>query len=693
MKKTILIILILISLSIASDPTFSQTQFQNKTSGIEGVSEGSPLEIVKYWQVLAIGALVVAVLLVAIAYAIGIGMEMPHIKAWASTELGQIFANVIIIIALIVSVGFIDVLISQITIASDLSIPECHDPGPSCLQAATNEYLGDYVSTIKSGARSILGNNVDASAWANRRVGIYCTTLLCLQVGLTTTIVGHYVLDMDMYAILFEYYTNLLAFAEAQRFFVNQISFKMGPVILAIGVVARSFFFTRKLGGLLIAIAIGIMFVLPAMYIFDWLTLDMTVTADKAVEDSTIICPKECNLAPPLAYLEDGTQLEEIKDIYAVFSVADSTVADEISEGTMATATASNGDAIGMTVTSCYHDYTAEACPTLCRFLPYPHTLTMCINNTNIQRACANLDQQCKIIRLVDTEGVTFDETEYDKCPEECKIIPPLKSNCNQGHCLTSRYDCRIYQRNPDGSLEWWPSPPEDVGNYGKCNDARDCTPNLDAYESCSYVIPQTGKCDELCQDCKPYCRIDGADLDRLPADCKTEGGELRSQCANCPVSCKVRKIDIENLNPPAGICSACDVEKRITYTGLPEDYLTGDCSMEVCPEEYRLMIPRSSCERCLFSEDAYAFSPPIQTACGDVCSPPDNSPVKDAKSYSKIGEDGLVGREEIKNLAKLMLPVYVLPLFNIVTTLVFIIGLSTTLGGDIDIPGITKVF
>jgi hypothetical protein len=39
------------------------------------------------------------------------------------------------------------------------------------------------------------------------------------------------------------------------------------------------------------------------------------------------------------------------------------------------------------------------------------------------------------------------------------------------------------------------------------------------------------------------------------------------------------------------------------------------------------------------------------------------------------------------------MLPAYVLPLFNIVATLVFIKGLSTILGGDIEIPGISKVF
>jgi hypothetical protein len=39
------------------------------------------------------------------------------------------------------------------------------------------------------------------------------------------------------------------------------------------------------------------------------------------------------------------------------------------------------------------------------------------------------------------------------------------------------------------------------------------------------------------------------------------------------------------------------------------------------------------------------------------------------------------------------MIPAYLLPLFNIVATLVFIKGLSGLIGGDIEIPGISKIF
>ncbi len=86
-------------------------------------------------------------------------------------------------------------------------------------------------------------------------------------------------------------------------------------------------------------------------------------------------------------------------------------------------------------------------------------------------------------------------------------------------------------------------------------------------------------------------------------------------------------------------------------------------------------------------------YNPPIQTSCIDLCKPSDEVPLKSPSAYTGVGGEGLVGTPEVQNVSKLMLPGYVLPLFNIVATLVFIKGLSTILGGDIEIPGISKVF
>ena len=142
-----------------------------------------------------------------------------------------------------------------------------------------------------------------------------------------------------------------------------------------------------------------------------------------------------------------------------------------------------------------------------------------------------------------------------------------------------------------------------------------------------------------------------------------------------------------------------CPVEMRIMGADLPEEYSMDDesgvpaCSFTSCPAAYRVFMPRNACEQCLFTEEAYAYNPPVQSQCESLCKPSGKAPVKNAASYSKIGEDGLVGKEDIKSLSKMMLPVYVLPLFNMVATFIFIKGLSGILGGDIEIPGLSKVF
>ncbi len=684
MKK--LLVLLLVSLAFAAG-TFTQTQFETET-------EAAGLEIIENWQLLAVMALIVSIILVAIAYAIGMGMEMPEIKAWAGNELMQVFANAVIIISLVVVIVFIDLFVSAMVMDSGLDIPGCADPTKSCLQDVSNAYLDDYIESAKSGAKTVLLNNVDAAAMANRRGGVYAITLFALQAGYTTTLAGHYVLDTDMYAILFEYYTNLLTSLESQKFFVNEICFKMGPVLLAIGVVARSFFFTRKLGGLLIAIAAGLMFFFPGMYIFDWMTLDMTMTGDLALEQGEESpCPAECSMAPPLAYIEGGEGLVSVREVYALFSSEDAGLAQGILNGTVESAVGSNGTADGKVVHSCYYGQDAE-CPSICRELPYPHTVPLCLNESaGTQEICAKVDEECKVKRLINTSAPTFNLDEYEKCPDSCKVVPPLKSDCDFDQCLESRFDCRVYKRTGD-EPEWWPNPTQDVGKYKECKWAKNCPVSEVAEESCVYIIPDTGLCEDLCPDCEPYCRIEGADLSLLPDDCKTEDGtELLPQCLLCPDSCKVRIDDITELNPPSGSCDVCPAERRVIYSNLPDNYTTGNCSLEMCPKDYRVTLPRTACEMCLYIDDSYAYDPPIQTGCTDLCKPPDNVPVKESGSYTKIGEDGLVGKDEIKNVSKLMLPAYLLPMFNIVATLVFIKGFSTILGGDIEIPGISKVF
>jgi hypothetical protein len=686
---------------------------------------------------------------------IGIGLEMPEIRAWAGTELSQIFANAIIVLVIIIAIAFVDVMAVAVAVDADLDLPACTGVGTSqydnCLQAVANEYLSDYVDTTKGQMKNILVENVKAVNYMNQRGGLYCTSILCAMLGITTTFAANYVLDSDMYTILFEYYGNLLSFQEAQLFFVNQVSYKLGPVLLAVGIVARAFFFTRKIGGLLIAVALGITFFLPGMYIFDWATLDMAVTGDKGLDSQENECPVECDKPTPIAYYYNDSGLQFItspQDFKGLFTLETFTSAGQLYQGTVKSALGTNGSADGKVIHSClYQDdakfpFTMSTCPIGCRTLPYPSS-SQCLKETieidvpsdckskftygdkidcvedkydveveenedvgtydsvdkmnityNVQKACAEVPKECKTIKMV--EGIEG-TAQYESCPSSCKVVPPLKSDCrwkdaagtDPGDCLESSVDCRIAKIS---DLNWRPTLiGEDSPKEKACKKAKDCISSLNAYESCTYVFPDVGPCEDLCGGCDEECRITGGDLNNLPNHIKDHCNSVASACAACHDTCKV---NISRIATPApGNCTTCPGEMRLLGAELPEEYSQGGCSFAQCAAENREFIPRSACEMCLFTEEAYAYKPPINNKCDELCKPSDDVPMKDAEAYSKVGAEGLVGKADIQSLSKLMLPIYVLPLFNIVATLVFIRGLSRMLGGDIEIPGISKVF
>ncbi len=665
---------------------------QNVSEVFEEQTTASAVPFVSDWKFIAVAALMVSSVLVAIGYAIGIGMEMPELRAWAGTELVQIIANALLILVLIGVIGFLDSFILAMVNSSGVSGLYCNI-GENCLGKTATFYITDYLDVAEKKAEGVLRNNMIASGWANRRTGIYCTTIYCAQVGIHMALAPQYNLDVDRYMMVFGHYTNLISSLEAQRFFINEISFKIGPFLLALGIVGRSFFFSRRTGGLLIAIAAGIMFFFPMMYIFDWMTLDMMVSGDNIAQQQDSTCPEECSFVPAFAYYDPGgVQLNSTGDVYKLFSEEDREVAENIVAGKAEVATSSAEGYEGKTVYSCNYPEEGDRCPQECRELPYP-SIPMCAD-AEVQEECAALPMECKVIRYVQN----IDEEQNEICPADCKIIPPLKSNCDVDDCLESRLDCRVAKRN---DLDWRPSIPESVEGAERCNDyPADCPANLTAEESCVWVFPETGSCDDLCAGCPEYCRLEAGGspliLDNLPTDCLNEDEtELSTACQECPSVCKVGLDNIAALNPPPPNCSGCYLEYRLVLYGgdIPEDYTTGACSLENCPTDYRLEIPLSACDQCFESEASYFYDPPINTECTDLCQPPNNAPSKDPEEYSQVDADGLAGTSEIRELSKLLIPAYLLPLFNITATLIFIRGFSEMIGGDIEIPGLMKVF
>ena len=69
----------------------------------------------------------------------------------------------------------------------------------------------------------------------------------------------------------------------------------------------RTFFFTRKLGGLMLAIAISLFIIYPLTFAFAWYTLNVTVYGERTYAASDPYCPAECTARYPVAFFINTT--------------------------------------------------------------------------------------------------------------------------------------------------------------------------------------------------------------------------------------------------------------------------------------------------------------------------------------------------------------------------------------------------
>lgn len=107
-------------------------------------------------------------------------------------------------------------------------------------------------------------------------------------------------------------------------------------------------------------------------------------------------------------------------------------------------------------------------------------------------------------------------------------------------------------------------------------------------------------------------------------------------------------------------------------------------CSIDCISE-----TPEGLCDNCLNCPADCTAIPPIRRDCGDVCVSIGYYSLRMESLMSGLG--GAEGQEDIKNIGVLFLPAFILPIVIVILVLSFVSILSKSLGGEYEIPGITK--
>ncbi len=599
-------------------PIFSQEGFvEGQTKSIEsgGVANVSSFEIIKDWRVLSLIVVTLTFILVSLAIMFGKAFDIPDLIAWGNTELSQVIATALIILLLIPILSFLDFSLANITtnakiLLDDGSLLNCN-VGENCAIKLANAYVDKILETSKQSTRDILKNAEKNAKLGSARAGGYGLTLIwppLLQASYSVSPSAGQMIYLDLYNTVLEHFVGVFSVLISQKFFIGDIAFNLAPGVFLMGILLRSFFVTRKLGGLLMAAGIGIMYVLPLMYVFDWYTLNITVYGDSVVVPMDGACPAECKSIAPGAYAAGGRTFADQGDLIRQLNLDEATVSSNINningifDGSKASMTLGS-----TTITSCNAASQTDFgfCPQECRERPYPLSPECTIHNDTafVEKACNYVPQECIVIRLAQS-----DPGSYPQCPQECRVVPPLKINCDvnavvDGHassCLESKHYCRA-ARNENGDLSRrFPGCEEthldDDDEVIDHKNAWACPASTDPAQSCVYILPS-------------------ADI-----------------------------------------------------------------------------IDARGCKECLFIPTTYTYDPPVQLNCAELCKANVGPAKISPDQFSKVTSEGMIGAPEIKSLSSLILPAYILPLFNIAVTLMFIRSLSVVLGGDIEIPGVSKI-
>ncbi len=226
------------------------------------------------WQTTAALAMVTSLILVAIVFMIGFGFGVDALTGMAKDEVYQLIVLAVMVAALYGTDSFINALSTNTELAQ----------GAPNLQTAALLSLNSTIDSLSTDYASVRA--VDKSA------GIASSQMLSCQlqsIGYTVSGCGGF----SMLAGPFSLAGTIMGFALGELNAVHRL-IELGlayalTLLLPLGIVLRTFRFTRGAGGFLIAIAVSIHILLPAGIVF----VDMLGESFLASSDASLYQPKD----------------------------------------------------------------------------------------------------------------------------------------------------------------------------------------------------------------------------------------------------------------------------------------------------------------------------------------------------------------------------------------------------------------
>ncbi len=239
-------------------------------------------QFVLLWAPYAGIVLLIGTFIVALAYMFGNLLQNERIKAWAKIELFEIIYSLIIIAAIVMLVQITDLFTIQLLTNSPSAafnslraVCGDHDTLSAYIvydQVPCHFALGIYFYNTIFREASGLGFQLFSTYLFTSTIADFTINIEFLfeKAGFFTFNPWKGLLAMgnNIKSSNFDMLSKLMIVLKFQEIFLVFIAKALAPVTLGLGIVLRSTAFTRRLGGLLMAIALSLYFVFPLFPMF-----------------------------------------------------------------------------------------------------------------------------------------------------------------------------------------------------------------------------------------------------------------------------------------------------------------------------------------------------------------------------------------------------------------------------------------
>lgn len=237
------------------------------------------------WVAIAIMMLMLAVLFVGLAYMVSFVIGDEALRTWSKMELVQVFLSALVITAALAGVAVGTMVMEQVSRVDPQARLICplYERVWPCHVALGINYLDILFMSAEDNAKQLITFNSYLMPVATLNFNF--STMVGLRGMRTTAPFMGLTMMGESLASVFDMLVKTMIAIRFQQFILDMIVHYMFPALLVMGLLLRILFFTRKLGGLLIALALSLYFVLPTMYAMNgWVLYSWAVGYDRGYD-------------------------------------------------------------------------------------------------------------------------------------------------------------------------------------------------------------------------------------------------------------------------------------------------------------------------------------------------------------------------------------------------------------------------